>query len=53
MGPKLLGLSVVESAVMGAVIAAVSPAVIVPRMLKLMEEKRKLDDLKKLHISIE
>lgn len=40
LGPKLLGLSVVESAVMGAVIAAVSPAVIVPRMLKLMEEKR-------------
>ena len=39
LGPRLLGLSAVECAVMGAVIAAVSPAVIVPRMLKLMEEK--------------
>ena len=43
LGPRLLGLSVVECAVMGAVIAAVSPAVIVPRMLKLMEEKRGTD----------
>lgn len=40
LGPGLLGLSAIECAVMGAVIAAVSPAVIVPRMLKLMEEKR-------------
>ena len=40
IGPHLLGLSVVECAIMGAVIAAVSPAVIVPRMLKLMEEHR-------------
>ena len=43
LGPRLLGLSAVECAVMGAVIAAVSPAVIVPRMLKLMEEKRGTD----------
>ncbi len=37
LAPSFLGLSVVEAAVMGTVIAAVSPAVIVPRMLKLME----------------
>lgn len=43
LGSRLLGLSMVECAVMGAVIAAVSPAVIVPRMLKLMEEKRGTD----------
>ncbi|MDF9825684.1 NhaP-type Na+/H+ or K+/H+ antiporter [Breznakia sp. PF5-3] len=38
IGPTLLGLSILESAVLGAVLAAVSPAVIVPRMLKLMKE---------------
>ena len=36
--PKLLGLSILESAIMGAVLAAVSPAVVVPRMVKLMDE---------------
>lgn len=39
LGPVLLGLSVVESAVMGAVLAAVSPAVVVPRMVQLMESR--------------
>lgn len=38
LAPKLLGISVLEVAIMGAVIAAVSPAVVVPRMVKLMEE---------------
>ena len=38
IGPKLLGLTVLESAVMGAVLAAVSPAVVVPRMVRLMDE---------------
>lgn len=38
--PLLLGVSRVEAAVMGAVLAAVSPAVVVPRMVRLMEEKR-------------
>lgn len=38
LAPKLMGLSVLEAAVMGAVLAAVSPAVVVPRMVKLMEE---------------
>lgn len=36
--PKLMGLSILEAAVMGAVLAAVSPAVVVPRMVKLMDE---------------
>lgn len=36
--PLLLHISYIEAAVMGAVIAAVSPAVIVPKMLKLMDE---------------
>ena len=36
--PVLLGVSVLEAAVIGSVIAAVSPAVIVPRMIKLIEE---------------
>lgn len=36
----LLGLNVTEAAMMGAVLAAVSPAVVVPKMLRLMEEKR-------------
>ena len=38
LAPKLLGITALEAAVMGAVIAAVSPAVIVPKMLRLMEE---------------
>lgn len=38
LAPKLLGISLLDAAIMGAVIAAVSPAVIVPKMLKLMEE---------------
>jgi len=36
--PLVLGLSIQESALMGAVMSAVSPAVVVPRMLKLKEE---------------
>ncbi len=38
LAPKLLGLSMLEAAMMGAVLAAVSPAVVVPRMVKLMDE---------------
>lgn len=38
LAPRLLQLSLTEAAVLGCVIAAVSPAVVVPRMLKLMEE---------------
>lgn len=38
LAPKLMGLTVLEAATMGAVLAAVSPAVVVPRMVKLMDE---------------
>lgn len=38
LAPLLFDVSVQEAAVMGSVVAAVSPAVVVPRMLKLMEE---------------
>lgn len=37
--PIFLGISRIDAAVMGAVLAAVSPAVVVPRMVQLMEEK--------------
>ena len=39
VAPLLLGISRTEAAVMGAVLAAVSPAVVVPRMVNLMEKK--------------
>lgn len=38
LAPRLLGLTVTEAAVLGAVVAAVSPAVVVPKMIKLIEE---------------
>lgn len=38
IAPKIFGLSILEAAIMGSVLAAVSPAVIVPRMIKLIEE---------------
>ena len=38
LAPKLMGLTTLEAAIMGAVLAAVSPAVVVPRMVKLMDE---------------
>ena len=38
--PHILGITRIEAAVMGAVLGAVSPAVVVPRMVQLMEEKR-------------
>lgn len=36
--PMLLGISLPDAALVGSVMAAVSPAVVVPRMIKLMEE---------------
>ncbi len=39
IAPRLLNLSIAEAAVLGSVTAAVSPAVVVPKMLKLMQEK--------------
>ncbi len=38
IAPKLMGMSLLEAAIMGSVLAAVSPAVVVPRMVKLMDE---------------
>lgn len=37
LGPKLFNLTLLDSAILGTTIAAVSPAVIVPKMLNLME----------------
>ena len=39
LAPSILGISRIEAAVMGAVLGAVSPAVVVPRMVKLMETR--------------
>lgn len=39
IAPTLLGVTTLEAAIIGAVVAAVSPAVIVPKMLTLMENK--------------
>lgn len=38
LAPVLFEVSILEAAVIGAVVAAVSPAVIVPKMIKLIEE---------------
>ena len=38
LAPILLNVSILEAAIIGSVIAAVSPAVVVPRMIKLIEE---------------
>ena len=38
IAPKIMGLSILEAAIMGSVLAAVSPAVVVPRMVKMMDE---------------
>ncbi|MDO5734362.1 MAG: cation:proton antiporter [Eubacteriales bacterium] len=37
IAPRLLGISLLDAAIMGSVVAAVSPAVVVPKMLHLME----------------
>lgn len=37
-GPLILGISFIESLLLGAVLAAVSPAIVVPRMIKLIKE---------------
>ena len=43
LAPCFLGITRAEAAVMGAVLAAVSPAVVVPRMVQLMESGRGTD----------
>ena len=37
LGPAILGINRIEAAIMGAVLGAVSPAVVIPRMVSLME----------------
>lgn len=39
LAPYVLGITRIEAAVMGSVLAAVSPAVVVPRMVQLMEQE--------------
>lgn len=39
LAPAILGITRIEAAVMGAVLGAVSPAVVIPRMVSLMEKK--------------
>lgn len=38
IAPKVLNISAIDSLILGAVLAAVSPAVVVPKMLKLIDE---------------
>lgn len=38
LAPRLLGLSLLDSAILGAVVGAVSPAVVVPRMIDLIDK---------------
>ncbi len=40
LAPKLFNITVLEAALMGSVVAAVSPAVIVPKMITIIEEGR-------------
>lgn len=40
LAPPLLGISYLEAAILGSILAAVSPAVVVPMMLQYMEKKR-------------
>lgn len=44
IAPILLNISTLDAAILGAVIAAVSPAVVVPRMIKLIDENRGTKD---------
>lgn len=38
LAPKLLGISILDAAITGSVVAAVSPAIIVPKMIQINEE---------------
>lgn len=40
MAPLLLGISSMEAAILGCILAAVSPAVVVPPMIRFIEERR-------------
>lgn len=43
LGPWILGLSWIQSLIVGSILAAVSPAVVVPRMVELIKEGRGTD----------
>lgn len=38
IAPKLLGVSIIEAAIIGSIVAAVSPAIIVPRMIRIINK---------------
>lgn len=38
LAPRILGISILEAAIIGSVIAAVSPAVVIPRMIRMIDE---------------
>ncbi len=40
LAPALLGISSIEAAILGCILAAVSPAVVVPPMIRFIEERR-------------
>ena len=40
IAPKLIGITLLEAGIIGSIMAAVSPAVVVPAMTKLIDEKR-------------
>jgi NhaP-type Na+/H+ or K+/H+ antiporter len=40
LGPTLFGISYLDAFILGSVLGAVSPAVVVPRMVKMMDENR-------------
>ena len=40
LGPPLLGLSLLESAILGSIVAAVSPAVVVPLMIRFIKQRK-------------
>ncbi|HKL56932.1 MAG TPA: cation:proton antiporter [Sphaerochaeta sp.] len=40
LAPSLLGISAMEAAILGSILAAVSPAVVVPPMIRFIEERR-------------
>ena len=44
LGPWLLGLSYMESAILGTILGAVSPAVVVPLMIDFMDRKKGTDE---------
>lgn len=50
LAPGLMGVTLMEAAVMGAVLAAVSPAVVVPRMVKLMDEGYGVKEIGRAHV---